>query len=141
MRGLVLTVVAFACGLGIADAKARREGSSGIPELNYTATCKATPPVAMDQQQTLNSCLNDEKQAKTDLPKQWARSKQEWRSSCLRQTTLGGLASYVELITCLEMHDPNPPSLNRPSMTQPATAPNTTSKGTVLPQTGTTAPK
>ncbi len=142
MRGkVVLAAAVFACGLGIADAKQRGEYAGGIPQLDYVSTCKATPPVAMDQQQTLNSCLNDEKQAKADLPKQWERSKQEWRSSCLRQTTLGGLASYVELITCLEMHDPNPPSLNRPSMTQPASVPNTTSTGAVQPPTGTTAPK
>lgn len=94
--------------------------SANIPELDYASTCKATPPVAMDQKQTLNSCLTDEKRAKADLPKQWDRSKPEWKTSCLRQTTLGNLPSYVELITCLEMHDPNPPSLNRPGVGTPA---------------------
>ena len=90
-----------------------------IPNLDYTSTCRATPPVAMDQKQTFDSCINDEKQAKKDLPAEWGRSKAEWRESCVRQTTLGGLASYVELITCLEMHDPNPPSLNRPGVSLP----------------------
>ena len=129
----LLTIAAFGVASSEAAARGRQDNAAGIPNLDYTSTCKSTPPVAMDQQQTLNSCLNDEKQAKSDLPKQWERSKPEWRSSCLRQTTLGGLASYVELITCLEMHDPNPPSLNRPSLTQPATAPNTTATGTTKP--------
>lgn len=97
-----------------ATAWADREVGA-IPNLDYASTCRETPPVAMDRKQQLQSCLNDEKQAKADLPAQWKRSKPQWRESCLRQTTLGGLASYVELLTCLEMHDPNPPSLNRPA--------------------------
>ena len=137
MRVLVLlAIAALGAASSGAAARERRENAGGIPTLDYLSTCKSTPPVAMDQQQTLNSCLNDEKQAKSDLPKQWERSKSEWRSSCLRQTTLGGLASYVELITCLEMHDPNPPSLNRPALTQPSTAPNTSDSGTTKPPGG-----
>jgi hypothetical protein len=101
-----------------------------VPNLDYVSTCKATPPVAMDQKQTYESCINDEKQAKKDLPAQWNRSKAEWRQSCLTETTLGGLASYVELLTCLEMHDPNPPSLQRSGA----------SLGTVTPPAGGVTP-
>jgi hypothetical protein len=134
--GLAVVVTAVAA----TPAAARDRNAGGIPELDYVSTCKATPPVAMDREAQLKSCLNDEKQAKADLPKQWQRSKAEWRSSCLRQTTLGGLASYVELITCLEMHDPNPPSLNRPGVTAPAAAaaatPGATPPATATPGAG-----
>ena len=123
--GFILVCCIVAVPVGAAP-----RNSGGIPELDYGSTCRETPPVAMDRQQTLTSCLNDEKQAKADLPKQWSRSKQEWKSSCLRQTTLGGLPSYVELITCLEMHDPNPPSLNRPGMTAPSSGPPSAVVGT-----------
>lgn len=118
--GLVLLATSVLAG---AQAAPRNRAPGAIPELDYVSTCKATPPVAMDRDAQLKSCLNDEKQAKADLPKQWERSKSEWRSSCVRQTTLGGLASYVELITCLEMHDPNPPSLKRPSLSGVPPAP------------------
>ncbi len=116
--GLALGLV-VACG---STALADREVGA-IPNLDYASTCRETPPVAMDRKQQLESCLNDEKQAKADLPAQWKRSKPQWRESCLRQTTLGGLASYVELLTCLEMHDPNPPSLTRPGTAQSGSPP------------------
>ena len=116
--GLVLALVIAGGTAAVAD-----RGRDGIPEIDFARTCRETPPVAMDRKQQQESCLSDERQAKTDLPAQWRRSKAEWRSSCVRQTTLGGLASYVELLTCLEMHDPNPPSINRPGTTTPTRAP------------------
>lgn len=127
LAGALLGAVCVAPALARGDA---------IPELDYTSTCRATPPVAMDQKATFTSCLNSEKQAKKDLPAQWSRSKAEWRASCVKQTTLGGLSSYVELLTCLEMHDPNPPSLNRPGVGSKA-APDVGSpaqRGAVVPK-------
>ena len=135
MKGAGLALVLVLAGGTAALADRGRAG--GIPQLDYAKTCRETPPVAMDRKQQLQSCLNDEKQAKLDLPAQWQRSKAEWRSSCLRQTTLGGLASYVELLTCLEMHDPNPPSLNRQSAAQPGSA---SPKGRVAPPPSVTPP-
>lgn len=115
MRSGLIAVMALCGAVSSAPSPVWARGE-GVPNLDYASTCRATPLVASDREQQLKSCLNDEKRAKDELPQQWARSKAEWRESCLRQTTLGGLASYVELITCLEMHDPNPPSLNRPGV-------------------------
>ena len=117
MKGLGLAFLLIVAGG--ATAIAQRGSTGGIPDFDYAKTCRETPPVAMDRKQQLESCLNDEKQAKADLPTQWQRTNAEWRNSCVRQTTLGGLASYVELLTCLEMHDPNPPSINRQGVTAP----------------------
>ena len=77
-------------------------GASGVPRLNYQETCRQTPPVNGDQKTTVESCLNDEKDALAALPPVWAKSSPASRQQCTAETTQGGLPSYVELLTCLQ---------------------------------------
>jgi hypothetical protein len=76
--------------------------AQSVPKLNYRATCESTPPVGMDKQATVASCLKDEEEARGQLPGWWAKSTRDSRSECLAETSDGGLPSYVELLTCLQ---------------------------------------
>lgn len=76
--------------------------AQGVPKLNFAATCKATPATGMNRQETIDSCMNDEKDAQRALPPFWAKSTAKSRANCLAETTQGGLPSYVELLTCLQ---------------------------------------
>ena len=48
-------------------------------------------------------CLQDEAAALEQLKANWAQFAGVDKSTCLSAATVGGLASYVELLTCLEM--------------------------------------
>ncbi|MBV8851697.1 MAG: hypothetical protein JOZ16_19155 [Methylobacteriaceae bacterium] len=76
-----------------------------VPNLNVQATCRATPAVTLDQQATYDNCMRSENAARDRLNKTWGKMRVDWRSTCLKTTTLGGIPSYVELLTCVEMRE------------------------------------
>src|SRR5947209_8586359 len=92
---LILAFAAMPASAALADA----------PTLNVQATCRATPAVNLDQQATYDNCMRSENAARDKLNKSWAKMRVDWRSTCLKTTTLGGVPSYVELLTCVEMRE------------------------------------
>ena len=48
-------------------------------------------------------CSQDEAEALEQLKANWARFTGVDKSTCLSMATVAGIASYVELLTCLEM--------------------------------------
>jgi hypothetical protein len=97
MRRLVFSAIVAALPASAAFADA--------PTLNVQATCRATPAVNLDQQATYDNCMRSENAARDKLNKTWAKMRVDWRSTCLKTTTLGGIPSYVELLTCVEMRE------------------------------------
>jgi hypothetical protein len=91
----ILAFAALPASAALADA----------PTLNVQATCRATPAVNLDQQATYDNCMRSENAARDRLNKTWAKMRADWRSTCLKTTTLGGVPSYVELLTCVEMRE------------------------------------
>jgi hypothetical protein len=51
----------------------------------------------------VDQCASDEAQALGQLKAEWTQFAGADKSSCTMQTTIGGFASYVDLLTCLEM--------------------------------------
>jgi len=48
-------------------------------------------------------CVEDEMAARDELQPLWIQSSAADRASCVREASLDGSPSYVELLTCLEM--------------------------------------
>jgi hypothetical protein len=92
---LILAFAVLPASAALADA----------PTLNVQATCRVTPAVNLDQQATYDNCMRSENAARDKLNKTWAKMRVDWRSTCLKTTTLGGVPSYVELLTCVEMRE------------------------------------
>ncbi|MDE2363530.1 MAG: hypothetical protein KGM42_12695 [Hyphomicrobiales bacterium] len=80
--------------------------ASEVPRFDFERTCRETPPVAMDRKATYEQCMADERQARQQLGPAWAKASLKARAQCASLTGLGGVPSYVELITCLEMENP-----------------------------------
>lgn len=51
------------------------------------------------------SCLKKEHEARDKLKESWTKFTSEHRASCIRSTRAGGIPSYIELLTCLEIAD------------------------------------
>jgi hypothetical protein len=73
-----------------------------VPTLNVSPTCR---PLSHDQAFPIDTdrCLRTEREARSQLEKQWTQYPAADRALCTQTAQMGGLPSYVELITCLEM--------------------------------------
>lgn len=74
-----------------------------VPQLNIGPGCEASVAAAVTPGRDAGACKRDEFTARDKLKKEWPGFTTEEKSSCVGQTNLGGLPSYVELLTSLEM--------------------------------------
>ena len=51
----------------------------------------------------LDQCAADEAAARDQLQPQWVQFSAHDKTVCIRETSMDGTPSYVELLTCLEM--------------------------------------
>src|ERR1700736_2021444 len=79
--------------------------ADGVPKFDISRSCKldvaATAGLTVDQ--SIKSCMNDERQAQQQLGGQWSKFSAPSRASCTSQESIGGTPSYVSLLTCLQM--------------------------------------
>jgi len=76
-----------------------------VPAFDIDRSCKldvaATAGLSIDQ--SLKSCVSDEKRARQKLASQWSRFSAAGKAECIPQESIGGTPSYVSLLTCLQM--------------------------------------
>ena len=76
-----------------------------VPKFDIARSCKldvaATAGLAVDQ--SIKSCMNDERKARQQLGSQWSKFPAASRASCTSQESIGGTPSCVSLQTCLQM--------------------------------------
>jgi hypothetical protein len=73
--------------------------SDTVPNFDIVKECRYEGGSAANVEQ----CLRDEAAAMGQLKTEWAQSVGAEKRSCMVTTQIGGFASYVELLTCLEM--------------------------------------
>jgi hypothetical protein len=89
--------------------------SDTVPKFDIVRECRYEGGSTAD----LDRCSRDEATALEQLKNEWARFVGANKSTCIGAATLDGLASYVELLTCLEMssearnedHNPHDPGI------------------------------
>jgi len=74
-----------------------------IPQFNIEPGCRAAAETAVAPNRTPDSCKHDENDARAKIQQEWADFKPADKTRCVRLSGLGGMPSYVELLTCLEM--------------------------------------
>lgn len=106
---------------GLAAAQA-----ADVPTLNVERMCREAAAADPTIDYGLKRCIDSEQEARDQLVRQWQDFPATDRQECTAVATLGGSASYVELITCLEMNrdvrqarakakiDSKPSSLSKP---------------------------
>lgn len=101
MRIVVSTVLAgfFAVTVGGAAARA----ADTFPKFDIQHNCKLEVSETSGIGETLESCVADESRARDELRPHWNDFRKADQSSCVRETSLDGTPSYVELQICLEM--------------------------------------
>ena len=100
---LTRSIYILSCAIFILGMPAAASAQS-VPTLNITPTCRDIPAdMGGGAKRDADACLKSEDEAHTTLVKDWATYPAGDRSICTQTATMGGTASYVELLTCLEM--------------------------------------
>jgi hypothetical protein len=82
--------------------------ADSFPKFDIAKNCKLEVSENSGVGETLESCTHDEEQARQELMPQWNDYSKQDRNICLRETSIDGTPSYVELQTCLEIADDKP---------------------------------
>ena len=73
--------------------------SDTVPQFDIVRECRFEAGSTIE----FDRCSDDEKTALRDLQQAWVRFAGADRRNCALEARTGGFASYVELLTCLEM--------------------------------------
>ncbi|MCP4617732.1 MAG: hypothetical protein GY844_15030 [Bradyrhizobium sp.] len=84
--------------------------SDAVPKLNVEVTCKgsveADKAMGLVLPQSFDKCMSDETTARRQLEPIWSSYPAAVRAQCEGEATvIAGEASYVDLLTCLQMTD------------------------------------
>jgi hypothetical protein len=110
---------------------ARGRGGGGPPVLQVGPSCEAAGRGAVMLGRNKEACLADENAALDTLKRNWSKYAATDKTLCLGMEATGGPASYVELLSCLEINrdardiqnaDPLEADLSRPASTTAGSA-------------------
>jgi hypothetical protein len=73
------------------------------PRLDVATTCDAAARFAIMAGRDKDACLEDERTAESALAQNWSKYSTDDKSQCVGTVKTGGPASYVELLSCLEV--------------------------------------
>ena len=82
---------------------AGRTRGGGPPTLQVGPSCEAAGRGAVVLGRNKEACLSDETTAQDTLKQNWSKYAAADKTTCIGMTTTGGPASYVELLSCLEI--------------------------------------
>jgi hypothetical protein len=83
--------------------------SDEVPVLNVQPVCRGIAVQAANPTETggpdlsFKQCVTSEQEVRGQLAKVWSTFSPGDKGHCVRLSNTGGLSSYTELITCLEM--------------------------------------
>lgn len=105
-RPMLKTLVVLAAALvGPAALAPVLAASGGVPTLDASASCHGATEALQDKGQAKN-CMDAEARIRKDLVDNWSRYSAASRAQCSSELAHAYHASYVELISCLEMANP-----------------------------------
>jgi hypothetical protein len=73
------------------------------PKLDVTTSCSAASVSAISAGRDKEACLQDERSAENTIAQNWSKYNADHKSQCIGTVKTGGPASYVELLSCLEV--------------------------------------
>ena len=92
--GIAFLTIFWGCNSSVAD---------NVPKLNVTPSCKAAAAGSVVEGRNTKACLNDEREAQKELAKNWGQYRAADKQQCITLEGKGGSASYVELLSCLQV--------------------------------------
>jgi len=95
------TLALAALGLALTLSAAHAQG---VPTLDVSRTCtRANADLGAGMKFDADRCLKSERDAREQLTREWVEFKPADQRICTQTSMVGGIASYVQLLTCLEL--------------------------------------
>jgi hypothetical protein len=109
--------------LSLATPGVASAASNGVPTVDIAITCRTSEKALIaifgaSYQQTFDSCMTSENDARAQIVKNWSSFPAGARQRCVNTT--GYMPSYVEWLTCLEM-EKQVNEVRKSAATHPAT--------------------
>jgi len=109
--------------LSLATPGVAGAASNGVPTVDIAITCRTSEKALIaifgaSYQQTFDSCMTSENDARAQIVKNWSSFPAGARQRCVNTT--GYMPSYVEWLTCLEM-EKQVNEVRKSAATHPAT--------------------
>jgi hypothetical protein len=92
--GISFLTIFWGCNLSMAD---------NVPKLNVEPSCEAAARGAVVAGRDVKACMDDEQGAREELAKNWGQYGPADKQLCGTLVSKGGPASYVELLSCLQV--------------------------------------
>jgi hypothetical protein len=123
--------------LSLATPGVASAASSGVPTVDIAITCRTSEKALIaifgaETQQTFESCMTSENDARAQIVKNWQNFPAGGRQRCVNTT--GYMPSYVEWLTCLEMEQ-QVNELRKKAETNPVTTEGRGASAVVRPGT------
>src|SRR4051794_12291892 len=93
---LIGTTTTMAASLALAAVDAG-------PTVNVDPSCRAAAGLQAAPQDYLAVCRNAEQRARDEMQRQWPQMNAADKAQCVPAATAGGIPTYTELLTCLEL--------------------------------------
>src|SRR3954468_13115635 len=77
--------------------------SENVPNLNVAPSCRGAAEIRMADSQSYDACMKEENTAREQLLQSWQSFAPADRASCASDASIAGLASYVDLLVCLQI--------------------------------------
>jgi hypothetical protein len=106
-----------------------------VPTLDLSRTCRPLDRNDFSIQIDARRCLKTENEARAKLVDDWAKYSAADRGLCTQTARMGGIESYVQLLTCLELQQELAagPSRQNQAADRPAAGPQMRTRPTGLP--------
>jgi hypothetical protein len=97
LKELALVLAALALSIPAVAAQ------SSVPKLDLGMTCRPLDRSDFAIQIDTDRCLKTENEARQKLAEEWTQHSAADRNLCTQTARMGGVESYVQLLTCLEL--------------------------------------
>ena len=77
--------------------------SERVPTLNVEPSCRSAAAIGLAGSQSYDGCMKDETTAREQLLASWQTFPMPDRVRCTGEASMDGIASYVDLLVCLQM--------------------------------------
>ncbi len=100
---MVAFAVRLTLGIVLLGSQVAVAAADGPPQLNVSPSCDAAARGAIVVGRDKEACLGDERTAQDQLKENWSKYRAADKTQCVGMAKTGGPASYVELLSCLEI--------------------------------------
>src|SRR5581483_3089691 len=100
MSASIIRIAPAVLVLGLQGALALADGP---PKLDVAPSCAAAARGAIVIGRDKEACMGDERTAQETLTQNWSKYGSADKTQCIGNVKTGGPASYVELLSCLEI--------------------------------------